>query len=305
MTNGELEFLLAKMKKFSVQSCQNLAFSQLTTLGVGGTIKLTVYPDTPRKFKLSVSLLEKLRVKYYIVGKGSNILASDDDFDGVVISTVKLSAIKIRGASVKAYAGVSTAKLALELKRKGLSGGEFFACLPASVGGAVVCNAGCYGQNVEETVKKVAVLYKGKIKILSAKKCGFSKRNSIFKRTGKYAVLYAVFKFVKSTPQAVYNAITDMKCKKAQSQPLNYRSAGCVLYHDRVAVSKLLDESGLKGLTIGGAQVSLKHAGFVVNTGDATSCDVYSLIRRMRETLTANYGISAKTEVCLVNFSKE
>ncbi len=107
-----------------------LSLFAVDNFGRWGTIKLTVYPDTPRKFKRSVSLLEKLRVKYYIVGKGSNILASDDDFDGVVISTVKLSAIKIRGASVKAYAGVSTAKLALELKRKGLSGGEFLRVCP-------------------------------------------------------------------------------------------------------------------------------------------------------------------------------
>ena len=200
---------------------------------------------------------------------------------------------------------MSTVTLGSELKRRGLAGGEFLACLPATVGGAVVTNAGCYGQQIKDIVRGVKVLYCGRIRRLSAKKCKFGKRKSVFSLNDGYTILNVNMKFNRSDPNAVSQLIDDMRAKKAATQPLNYRSAGSALYHDKVAVSKLLDKAGLKGYTVGGAQVSTKHAGFVINIDKATSKDLYLIIRHMQQTLRERFGIDAKIEIRLINFTKD
>lgn len=297
--------LVSIMKKKLIPTSKNKAFSQLTTLGVGGKIKLVIYPPTIRKFAFAVKTLKSLNLQYVILGKGSNILAADGDFDGVAVSTQKLNRVKIRGCNVTAYAGTSTIYLAKLLQQSCLGGGEFMACLPASVGGATVCNAGCFSQDMRSVIKRVTVLYKGRICRLNAEDCGFDKRTSIFKNSDKYAVLSVSFRFCKTTPCDIADKISDIKAKKFASQPLNYRSAGCVLYHDKVAVSRLIDEAGLKGYAVGGAKISEKHAGFVVNVDKACSKDIYLIIRHIIQTLKFRYGVTAKVEVCLINFTKD
>lgn len=304
MDKATENLLLSKMKKYLIATCRNVPFTKLTTLGVGGTINVTVYPDTERKLIKTVRLLIKLKVNYYILGKGSNVLASDDYFDGVVVVN-KTDKIRVCRNRVVALSGVSTVTLGKLLADKGLTGGEFFACLPASVGGATVGNAGCFGQDVAGVVDSVKVLHNSRIRVLSKQMCQFSKRNSLFKNNDSYVVLSVKFRFTRSSTQEVKDKISQMRGKKAQTQPLNYRSAGCVLYHDKVAVSRLIDQAGLKGYTVGGAQVSTKHAGFVVNLDKATSWDIYLVIRYVKETLLSFYGVRAKTEVCLVNFTQE
>lgn len=297
--------VVSKMKKFSIPASTNVTFRELTTLGCGGTIKLTVYPDTVRKTALTVRLLRKLKVKYLVLGKGSNTLASDDEFDGVVVSTVKMKQIKIVGNNAYAEAGASTLTLSKLLQENALCGGEFLACLPASVGGATVCNAGCYGQDIASITQCVTVLRNGKVQRVPVSKCGFGKRKSIFKNNPDCVVLGVKFRLKKGDANAVAATVADMREKKAASQPLNFRSAGCVLYHDKVAVSRLIDEAGLKGYTVGDAKISTKHAGFVVNVDKARSKDIYLIIQHAKETLYRRFGICAKVEVCLVNFTKD
>lgn len=293
------------MKKYSVEYYTDRAFSELTTLGCGGKIKITLYPDSCRKLVKCVRLLERLKVEHCILGRGSNVLASDDDFDGVAVVTTKMKGFRVVGRTVYALAGASTVSLASELKKRGLAGGEFFACLPATVGGALVTNAGCYGQRVSDTVRRVKVLYCGKIRRISAKNCKFGKRTSLFAQCDGYVILSAKFKLAHSTVEDVGKRINDMRASKAASQPLNFRSAGSVLFHDRVAVSRLMDEAGLKGYTVGGAQVSRKHAGFVINIDKATSKDIYLVVRHCQLTLRQRYGIDAKMEIRLINFTKD
>lgn len=300
-----LDKLVAIMKKKSIETNVDLTFSELTTLGVGGKIKLTIRPDTIKKLVYAVRKLDKLNVEYVILGKGSNVLASDRDYEGVVVSTLALTKVSISGLLAEAQAGVSTIALARLLRQRGLSGGEFFSCLPASVGGAVVTNAGCFGQDVKSVVTSVTALRRGKVVKLSADKCQFAKRSSLFKNNADYVVLSAKMELKPSTPEAVAETINVMRQKKAASQPLNYRSAGCALYHDKVAVSRLIDESDLKGFQIGGAKISTKHAGFVINVDKAESKDIYLILRHVKRTLFTRYGIVAKTEVCLINFTKD
>ena len=293
------------MKKYSVETRLDRTFSTLTTLGCGGKIKVTIYPDSERKLVKSVRLFNRLKVNYCVLGRGSNVLASDDDYDGVVIVTTSMKTFRVVGRTVYASAGASTVTLANELKKRGLSGGEFLACLPATLGGATVTNAGCYGQQMDGIVKRVKVLKGDKLRRLSVKLCQFGKRKSVFSQSGEYVILSVKMKFARSSPDEVSRLISEMRAKKAASQPLNFRSAGSALYHDKVAVSRLLDQAGLKGYTVGDAQVSTKHAGFVVNLDKATSKDIYLVMRHMQSTLRKRYGLDAKMEIRLVNFSQE
>ena len=304
MDDKTFQLILSKMSKYAVETSVDKNFSELTTFGCGGKIKLTIYPDSIRKLTKTVRLLNKLKVEYCVLGKGSNVLASDSDYDGVAVVTTKLSQIKIKGNYAYALAGTSTITLAKELQKRGLSGGEFLACLPATVGGAVVGNAGCFGQDVQKILHGVAFLHNNRRKWLKKSKCKLSKRNSIFKQKG-YTVLAAKFKLTPSTPDEVQSRIKRMRETKAASQPLNYRSAGCVFYHDSVAVSRLIDEAGLKGYRVGGAEVSDKHAGFVINVDKATSKDIYLVLQHVESTLWERYGIRAKREVQLINFTKD
>ena len=305
MQQSTYELILSKMKKFSVETCLDKRFSELTTLGCGGKICITVFPTSERQLVKSVRLFRRLKVAYCILGKGSNVLASDDDYDGVVIVTAKMRTFRIVGRTVYACAGASTVTLANELKNRGLVGGEFLACLPATVGGATVTNAGCFGQQMKDVVQQVKVLKCDKIQRLSAKLCRFGKRKSVFSQNDGYTILSVKMKFRRGNAEDIGQRINEMRAKKAETQPLNFRSAGSALYHDKVAVSRLLDVAGLKGYTVGRAQVSTKHAGFVVNLDKATSRDIYLIIRHMQSTLLERFGLDAQIEIRLVNFTEE
>ena len=281
-----------------------MTFAQLTTLGCGGKIAITIFPDSAAKLVKCVRLFNKLKITYRLLGKGSNVLASDDEFDGVVVVTTKLKKFRITGKFAYADCGVSTVTFGGALRDKGLTGGEFLACLPATIGGALVTNAGCYGQEMKYIVSDVKALYCGKIRHFSAQKCAFGKRTSFFAKNDDVVILSVKLKFSRSDSQTVGALINEMRAKKAATQPLNFRSAGCVLYHDKVAVSRLVDEAGLKGYTVGGAQVSTKHAGFVINIDKATSKDIYLVIQHVRSTLRKRFGIDAKTEIRLINFNE-
>ena len=254
------------------------------------------------KLVKAVRLLAKLQVPYYILGKGSNVLASDNDYDGAVIVTTKMSGIRVRGARMRALAGTSTLALYKELEKRGLSGGEFLSCLPATIGGATVSNAGCFGQDVKGILRSVTVLCKGRVRKLSVNKSRLSKRNSIFKQNSNYTVLAVQLKFNLSTPDNVRQSSQQMRKTKADTQPLNFRSAGSMLYHDSVSISRLTDQAGLKGYAVGGAQVSDKHAGFILNVDKATSKDIYLVMQHVERTVWEHFGIVAKREICLVNF---
>lgn len=296
--------LLKKAQKYQVEARLDAGFDQLTTIGTGGKIALTLFPDTERKFVKVLRLLQRAKVKFVIVGRGSNILASDDFFCGVAVVTTRLNKFFIRGKRAVAQCGASTVAFANALAQKGLSGGEFFACLPATVGGATVGNAGCFGQDTQNIVVRVKALQNGRVRHFNRSSCRFSKRDSIFKHAN-IALLSVTFAFSPSTEKEVKNKIADMRARKAASQPLDVRSAGCVLFHDRVAVSRLIDEMGLKGYRVGGAEVSTKHAGFVVNIDKSTSLDIYLVICFLKRALLTRYGITAQTEVRLVNFKED
>lgn len=298
----KIQKLLAKCEKLQIPTDVNCTFAKLTTFGCGGQIRLTVFPTTAKQLTFVARKLSKRKIPHCFLGHGSNVLASDDFYNGVAVVTKQLKDFYVNGQYVVASCGVSTAKLCSELVRSGLTGGEFFGCLPATVGGATVCNAGCFKQCVAHVVQGVTVLYKGKKRYLTKAQCKFGYRTSIFKNNNDYLVLQVHMRFAKTAPRQIQATLTEMRNRKSQTQPLNARSAGCVLYSDKGVVSRLVDQAGLKGFKIGGAQVSEKHAGFVINLDKATAKDIYLLIEYVKSTVSEKFGILPQTELCLINF---
>lgn len=296
--------VIEKMKKLSVQTNTNCTFSQLTTLGVGGTISLTIFPQKIRQLVLAVRYLQRNKIPFFIIGKGSNVLASDNHFDGVVLSTKNLNSIVVNGNFVTVQCGTPTAKVAHLCVAKGLTGGEFLGCLPASVGGVVACNAGCFGQCAKDIVHSVKVLDKGIVKTFTREQCSFAHRNSIFKNDS-VVILQVTFCFEQSTPTQVTHKMQWMKGQKSKTQPLGSKTAGCVLYNEQVAISRLVDQAGLKGYQVGQAKISKKHAGFVINIDKATSKDIYLLIRHIQQVLQDTYNVNSHVELNLVNFTED
>lgn len=299
----KLQKTVEKMQKRRVATERDCTFAKLTTLGCGGTVNVALYPSSVKQLIFILRYLLRHKVPHCILGHGSNVLASDNYYNGVVVVTSRVREICVEGQTVVASCGVSTSKLCSELVRNGLTGGEFFGCLPATVGGAVVCNAGCFGQSAQQVVKSVVVLYKGRLRRLTNKQCNFQKRSSLFKNNADYVVLQVAMMFPKASPVQIQATVADMRKRKAQTQPLGCRSAGCVLYSDKTAVSRLIDQAGLKGFRLGGAQVSEKHAGFVINLDKATSRDIYLLIEYVKNTVHEKFGVLPKTELCLINFA--
>ena len=297
----DVQLALSKMKKYCATNSTEIQFCQLTTLRCGGTILLTVFPTSQKQLLQVAKLCKMANLPLCVLGNGSNVLASDKPFFGVVAVTKKLNKITVVGSKVVAQCGAHTTKLFWQLHKHGLCGGEFLRCLPATVGGAVVGNAGCFGQCMQNILSKVLVWHNGKVQWIDASQCQFSHRNSIFKHT--HALVLAVeMQFEQGDSQQILHKSQQMLNKKQQSQPLNLPSAGSVLYHPTVCLSALLDKAGLKGTTIGGAQISTKHAGFVVNTGNATSTDVLLLIQHAQNVLQSRFGLQSNVEVQFVNF---
>jgi len=296
-----LELCVQSLVRRKIALSFDRTFAELTTMGVGGAIAVTAYPANLGEFVFCVNEVAKASLPSVVIGYGSNVVAWDGDFVGVVVCVGRFCGYSVKGNRLVASAGASAAKIGWELQKRGLRGGEFLCCLPATVGGAVCSNAGCFGGEMQAVVTAVWAISDEKIKKFSAKDCGFGKRTSAFRQL-QLPVVQVEARFGAGNAQTVLDKIQSNVRRKRQSQPLGEKSAGSMFFHDRVAVSRLIDEDGLKGLSVGGASVSKKHAGFVLNIDKATAKDIYLLTRQVRERIACRFGVRAKVEPTFVNF---
>ena len=269
------------------------------TFRAGGTAKYYVIPDEYKKVRDVLRLCVEENIPYYVIGNGSNLLVQDDGFDGVIIEIDSaLAKIEINGNEIVAKAGAKLSKIAVKALNESLTGFEFAGGIPGTLGGAVVMNAGAYGGEMKDVLRKVMVMdQSGKVFEIPAEELQMGYRTSIIKTAG-YIVLGAVLSLKEGNLEEIKMLTRKLSEQRTSKQPLEYPSAGSTFKRpEGYFAGKLIMDSGLRGYRVGGAQVSEKHCGFVINTGDATAEDVRSLMKHVTEIVYAKFGVTLEPEV--------
>ena len=276
-----------------------------TTFRIGGPAQFFVIPRTQEEAAAAVCLCRSEGAPYYIIGNGSNLLVSDKGYRGVVIQLFKeFSDINIEGTRIRAQAGASLAKIAAEALRAGLAGFEFAAGIPGTLGGACIMNAGAYGGEMKDVLLAVTVLTKdGEIREIPREELDMGYRTSRASREG-WIVLGAAIELARGDEKEIRAKMEDLKQRRTDKQPLEYPSAGSTFKRpEGYFAGKLIQDAGLKGYTVGGAQVSEKHSGFVINRGNATAEEVLFLIRQVRKKVKQQFGVEMEPEVRMLGFT--
>lgn len=270
-----------------------------TTFRIGGTADYFISPWSVEQIQNIKALCQGYKVPLEIIGNGSNLLVSDYGVDGVVLQLGKMfSLVKQNGCYILAQAGIPLSVLARKAAQVGLCGLEFAAGIPGTLGGAVVMNAGAYGGEMAQIVRRVSLLSdKGEIFSLSGEEMQFGYRRSIVTEKG-YTVLEAELDLKEGDTALIEANMADLNQKRKEKQPLEYPSAGSTFKRpDGYFAGKLIMEAGLSGVRIGDAQVSEKHCGFVVNRGNATAEEVRALITKVQQIVYEKTGVTLEPEI--------
>ena len=270
-----------------------------TTFRVGGPAAYFVMPRTAEEVAKVTELCAQENVPYYIVGNGSNLLVSDKGYDGVIIQIYKqMSQVEVKGREIYAQAGALLSMVAKRALDTELAGFEFAAGIPGTLGGACVMNAGAYGGEMKDVLKSVTVLDKdGNVKKLAKDELELGYRTSVIAKKG-YIVLDAVIELKEGKAEEIKALMDDLKERRITKQPLEYPSAGSTFKRpEGYFAGKLIEDAGLRGFQVGGAQVSEKHCGFVINRNHATAADIMELMRQVQIRVKENSGVDLEPEV--------
>ncbi len=276
-----------------------------TTFKVGGPARIFVNVKDIESLKTGISFVKERQVKYMVIGKGSDLLFSDKEYEGVIFNLSKcLTQYSINGLEVKAQAGVSMIQLAYATAKVGLSGFEFMGGIPGTIGGGVYMNAGAYNSCFANVFVSAIILDENcELIELNKEDMEFGYRESILQKRKDWILVEATFKMETNDPKEIMLTLDNRKEKRMSSQPWNMASAGSVFRNpEDKAAWKYIDECGLRGYEIGGAQVSPKHSNFIVNNGYASARDVLDLILFVEKTVFYKFKVELKKEVILVNW---
>ena len=272
-----------------------------TTFRVGGPADVLVQPDETALVAI-LALCRQSHVSYSFIGNGSNLLVGDKGIRGVVIEmTDPMGNIEVDGTQITAQAGAMLSKIANTAASNGLGGMEFAAGIPGSVGGAVVMNAGAYGGEMKDIIEKVYVLDENGAQLeLDRDALDLGYRHSCIPEK-KYIVTKVVLELVPRNEAEIRSEMKELNEKRAEKQPLQYPSAGSTFKRpEGYFAGKLIMDAGLRGYQVGGAQVSEKHCGFVINKGDATAADICQLMRDVSDKVQAQFGVVLEPEVKMI-----
>lgn len=276
---------------------RNEPMRNYTTFKIGGNADLMIFPESLRELSALLAYMRQENIEFFVLGNGSNLLVSDEGLRIPVIKTEKFDFIEIDGTKLTVGSGVTNAKAAVFAMKNGLSGFEFAHGIPGTVGGAVVMNAGAYGEDMSMVVDKTVYVDKnGRIKEAYGEDHDFSYRHSCF--SSDDVIFCTVLRLERSDPDIIKAKMDELIKKRRAAQPLEMPSAGSVFKRpEGYFTGKLIDECGLRGYSIGGAQISEKHSGFIVNTGTATSKDVLELISYIQKTVYDKFGVTLTPEI--------
>ncbi|MBR4110819.1 MAG: UDP-N-acetylmuramate dehydrogenase [Clostridia bacterium] len=290
--------ILEKLKQITDE--KNIFVDELmskhTSFKTGGKAEYFVTPESKEE------LIEILKIDspITIIGNGSNLLVKDNGIKGIVVSTIKLRNYKIDGDTIEADAGMPLIMLSKIAAENGLTGLEFACGIPGTLGGAIFMNAGAYGGEMNDIVVSSEYIDK-ELNIREITEHKFEYRRSIYSKEIDGIILSAKLKLQQGDIDQIKEKMNQNIESRNSKQPINMPSAGSTFKRkDGVIVSKLIDEAGLKGYTIGGAQVSTLHAGFIVNKGDATSQDIIDLIQYVQQVIKDKYEIDIETEIKII-----
>ena len=270
-----------------------------TTFRVGGPADLFVSPNSVEEVCKVTALCREEGVPYYIMGNGSNLLVSDQGYRGVIIQFYKeMNDISVEGTLLRAQAGALLSAVANRALSESLTGFEFAAGIPGTLGGACVMNAGAYGGEMKDVLKAVTVLtQEGEVLTLSNEELELGYRTSVIARK-HYIVLEAEIALSEGKKEEIQAVMDDLKERRITKQPLEYPSAGSTFKRpEGYFAGKLIQDAGLRGFQVGGAQVSEKHCGFVINKDHATAAEIAELIRQVSEKVEAQFGVKLEPEV--------
>lgn len=305
MKNLEIAVSEIKQTLPGLELMENEPMREHCSFRIGGPVRALAVPSDTGSLAKICYLLKKHHLAPYILGNGTNILFPDEGLkDLFIISTAKLGKIFMMGDdAIYAEAGVSLAKLAGFAQQNGLTGLEFASGIPGSVGGGVIMNAGAYDGELKDAVESVVFYYLPEQRLyeMPHDNCAFGYRSSFFQKTPGCVILSAVFRLKKGSGEEIAAKMRELNQRRREKQPLDLPSAGSAFRRPEGGyAAALIDQAGLKGCSIGGAQVSEKHAGFVVNTGGATSHDVYDLMMHIRKTVYENSGTVLEPEMIIL-----
>ena len=296
--------IINEIKKRNIGKLEKeVSLKKYTTYRAGGTANIVIPKDLDKLIEL-LNLLKSNNIEYKILGNGSNLIFSDKPYEGILIKLSSFDSLEINDTTVKVGAGYSLIALAMKVSRMGLSGMEFATGIPGTVGGAVYMNAGAYKSDMGYIVKEVTLLTPDfEVVTMSNKDLNFKYRSSFLQKNSGYICLDATIVLKKGDKKEIKELIEERKHKRIMTQPLEFPSAGSVFRNPENDYAwRLIDSCGLKGYRIGGAEVSEKHANFIINNGNATGKDIHDLIIFVKETVKKETGVDLKIEQEFVNW---
>ena len=278
----------------------NEPMSMHTSFKTGGKADIFVKAYSVEEIKSVLKVSKENNIPLFVLGNGTNLLVRDEGFRGIILQ-VKLENIKIEGTEIIVQSGVKNAVLSRKLIDNSLTGFEFASGIPGTIGGAIKMNAGAYGSEIKDIVTEVTYLdYNGNLHTINNSECEFSYRHSKFFNE-KAIILEAKLKLEKGNKYEIESKVDELLKQRKEKQPLEYPNAGSTFKRgENYITAKLIDECGLKGYTLGGAQVSEKHAGFIVNKNNATSSDILKLIEYVQECVKEQTGKEIKLEIEII-----
>lgn len=280
---------------------KDAAMSKYTSFRIGGPAKRMVFPVKDSDIACLQEICAQADTAYMILGKGSNMLVADEGLDYVVINMISMNEISVKpSGEIYAQAGALLSRIAVQAQQAGLAGFAFAHGIPGSLGGAVVMNAGAYGGEMKQVVTSVTALFNDGIRTLSGDELKFGYRHSIFAEE-EGVVLSAVLALETGDPAQIRSEMDDLMARRKTSQPLEYPSAGSTFKRpEGHFAGTMIDQCGLKGTNVGDAEVSPKHAGFIINKGQATFEDVTALIHVVQDKVYQEFGVMLEPEVKII-----
>ncbi len=288
-------------KGIAYQTDKNVAV--YSSFKVGGVARLALFPKSTEELCRAAALLRGAQVPYYVLGNASNLLFAFDAFEGALVFTSAVSGVRVEGERISALCGTPLTRLSAVAAEHSLSGLEFAYGIPALVGGAVYMNAGAYGSEISAVLCSSIAFdaNMGKRLVLDAQEHRFGYRHSIYMEREELVCLEAQFALSQGDAENIRRTMEENMRSRREKQPLELPSAGSYFKRPQGHFAgKLIEECGLKGMSVGGARVSEKHAGFIVNTGGATARDILTLEEKVKERVLTEFGVELEREVKLI-----